>query len=193
MLPRPSPVVLPDLVHRHNAADCESPEEGLLRQPRLSCCPGQFRPWSSPPEALPGRTRKRSLICESAVKPAVLCLERRVSLTNRSSRKGHGSLADWETGGVVFADDLGGWLVGRLADTARKRLTTWSLGSKQERALRQAGAAAVRLTVEELCPEGGKRAHELTVVMGQTSGVPVPEAPMRRHCWRRCRRGSLRS
>ena len=49
--------------------------------------------------------------------------------------------------GVVFvADDLAAWLIGLLADTGRKKLTTLVLGTEQERALRSAATAAVRLT-----------------------------------------------
>jgi hypothetical protein len=80
-----------------------------------------------------------------------------------------------------------GWLAGgRLvawyslrSDTARKRLTSRSLGSGQERALRQVVTAAIELTVEELCPEGGERARDLTMIMGEVSRVPVPEIPTR--------------
>jgi hypothetical protein len=79
--------------------------------------------------------------------------------------------------GVVFiADDLAAWLVGVLADAGRKRLTTWAVGGDQERALRQAATAAVRLTVGELCPEDGARAEELAMVIGQVFRAPVPEA-----------------
>jgi hypothetical protein len=46
---------------------------------------------------------------------------------------------------VAFvADDIGAWLVGRLADSGGQRLITWVLGSEQERALRRAGTAAVQ-------------------------------------------------
>ena len=34
---------------------------------------------------------------------------------------------------MFVADDLGAWLVGMLADSGRKRLTTLVLGSEQER------------------------------------------------------------
>ena len=51
---------------------------------------------------------------------------------------------------VVIADDLGAWLVGRLADAALKKLTALVLGSEQDRALRKAAAAAVQDTVAEM-------------------------------------------
>lgn len=54
-----------------------------------------------------------------------------------------------ENGGAVFvADDLGAWLAGLLADPGYKKLTTTVPGSDQERVLRSAGIAAVRLTAE---------------------------------------------
>lgn len=50
----------------------------------------------------------------------------------------------WETAGVVFVvDDLAAWLVELLADAGREKLATLVLGDPQERALRQAAAAAV--------------------------------------------------
>jgi hypothetical protein len=66
----------------------------------------------------------------------------------------------WEAAVVVFAaDDFGAWLVGLLADAGRRRLTTWVLGTEQERALRQAATAAVGLTAAELAPGGGDQAE----------------------------------
>jgi len=80
---------------------------------------------------------------------------------------------------VVFgADDLGAWLVGLLADAGSKKLTALVLGSEQERALRQAGAAAVQDTVLELRPAGGTRAEELAMVIGQVFTEPAPKALM---------------
>ena len=73
-----------------------------------------------------------------------------------------------------IADDLGAWLVGLLADSGRKRLITWVLGTEQERALRQA-AAAVGLVAGDLRPEGGEPAEELALVVSQVFTDPVPE------------------
>ena len=56
---------------------------------------------------------------------------------------------------VFVADDLVSWLLGQLADAARRRLTTFVLGDEQERALRSVVKAAVRLTAAQLYPEGG--------------------------------------
>ena len=70
------------------------------------------------------------------------------------------------------ADDLGAWLVGLLADTGRRKLTTLILGTDQERALRQAATAAVLLMVEELRPEGGERAEDLAMVVSQVFSEP---------------------
>jgi len=79
---------------------------------------------------------------------------------------------------VFGADDLGAWLVGLLADAGSKKLTALVLGSEQERALRQAGAAAVQDTVLELRPAGGTRAEELAMVIGQVFTEPAPKALM---------------
>jgi hypothetical protein len=78
---------------------------------------------------------------------------------------------------VVFvADDLAGWLVGLLADAGRRKLTTWVLGSDQERALRQAAAAAIEFTAGQLAPSGGEQAEQLAMVVGEVFGEPAPDA-----------------
>jgi hypothetical protein len=82
----------------------------------------------------------------------------------------------WQTAGVTF--DLAGWLIGLLADAGRKKLTTFVLGSEQERALRSAAKAAVRLTAEEL-PSGDEAQVEL--VINQVSSEPVPSALSAEH------------
>ena len=66
---------------------------------------------------------------------------------------------------VFVADDLGAWLVGLLADAARRRLTTWVLGSEQERALRQAANAAVQQTLDQFSPAGDEQARQLTTAI----------------------------
>ena len=54
---------------------------------------------------------------------------------------------------VVVADDLAARLVSLLADAGRTKLTTWVLGSEQERALRQA-ATAIQLTATQFASDG---------------------------------------
>ena len=78
---------------------------------------------------------------------------------------------------AFVADDLGAWGVALLADAGRKRLTTVVLGSDQERALRQAATAAVKLTAEELRPERGQQAEDLAMVVSEVFKPSVPEAP----------------
>jgi hypothetical protein len=75
---------------------------------------------------------------------------------------------------VFVADALGGWLVGLLADAGRKKLATWVLGSEQERALRSAATAAVRLTAQELRPDDAEQAEGLAMVVSQVFSGPVP-------------------
>jgi cellulose synthase operon protein C len=86
-----------------------------------------------------------------------------------------GSAATVRDAGLVFvADDLAAWLVGILADAARKRLTSWVLGTEQERALRRAATAAVQLTAVELRPDGGEQAEELAMVVSEVFSQPLP-------------------
>jgi tetratricopeptide (TPR) repeat protein len=81
-----------------------------------------------------------------------------------------------ETAGVVFvADDLGAWLVGLLADAGRRKLAVLVLGSEQERALRQAAAAAVQLTAGELAFGNGEHAGRLAMVISEVFREPVPD------------------
>jgi len=83
---------------------------------------------------------------------------------------------------VMFvADDLRVWLVGWLADAARKKLTTLVLGRDQERALLQAATAAVQAAAQELRPGEGERAEELAMVVSQVFREPVPDAPLDGH------------
>jgi hypothetical protein len=72
------------------------------------------------------------------------------------------------------ADDLGAWLISVLADAGRKKLTTFILGTDQERALRQAAAAAISRVAEEVHPQGGARASELTRIVNHVFSDPMP-------------------
>jgi tetratricopeptide (TPR) repeat protein len=84
-----------------------------------------------------------------------------------------------ETAGVVFvADDLAAWLVGLLAEAGRKKLAVLVLGSEQERALRQAAAAAVQLTAGELALGSDEQAARLAMVISEVFREPVPDGPL---------------
>ena len=88
----------------------------------------------------------------------------------------------WDNGGVPFvADALGTWLIGLLADTSRKKLTTLVLGTEQERALRSAATAAVQLTAQELRPGDAEQAEQLAMVTNQVFADPLLEAPLAGH------------
>lgn len=78
--------------------------------------------------------------------------------------------------GMVFvADDLAAWLTGLLADAGRKKLSMLLLGSDQERALRSAATAAVRLTAEELRPDNCEQTEHLAQVISQVFSNPMPD------------------
>ena len=82
---------------------------------------------------------------------------------------------------VSVADDLGAWLVAVLADAGRKKLAQLVLGTDQERALREASAAAVGLTARELRPGDREQADQLALVMNQVFSQPVPGEPLAGH------------
>lgn len=87
-----------------------------------------------------------------------------------------------DTKDVVFvADDLASWLIGLIADAGRKRLTTALFGADQERALRSAATAAVRLTASELRPDEDEQAERVALVISQVFSKPVPDAPLAGH------------
>jgi WD40 repeat protein len=87
----------------------------------------------------------------------------------------------WHSADVVFGiDDLAGWLIEQVADTARRRLTNFFLGSEQERALREAARAAISLAARELQPDDPEAEH-LTMIISQVFANPLPEDPPERH------------
>jgi len=77
---------------------------------------------------------------------------------------------------VFVVGTLGSWLIGLLAEAGRKRLTTFVLGSEQERALRSAATKAVQLRAKELRPGDDERADQLAMVINQVFGGPPPDA-----------------
>ena len=79
---------------------------------------------------------------------------------------------------VFVADDLGAWLVGLLADAGRKKLTALVLGSAQERALRQAAAAAIQDTADEMSPSNSEQADQIVGVISEVFRRPMPDAPL---------------
>jgi hypothetical protein len=87
----------------------------------------------------------------------------------------------WDTGRVFVADDLVAWLVSLLANSGGKKLTALVLGSEQERALRSAATAAVRLTAEELCQCDDEQAGHVAMVIGHVFSEPVPDPSPAKH------------
>ena len=80
---------------------------------------------------------------------------------------------------VFVADDLAAWLVGLLADAARKKLTALALGSDQERALRKAATVAVQDTAAEMSPSV-EQAGQFAMVISKVFRQPAPNAPLTR-------------
>jgi hypothetical protein len=77
---------------------------------------------------------------------------------------------------VWVVDGLGAWLVEQLADAGRRKLTALVLGDEFERALREAGAAAVVAAAGELSRGDRERAEHLARVIRQVFTVRVPGA-----------------
>lgn len=71
--------------------------------------------------------------------------------------------------------DPGAWVVALLAESGRKKLTKAVFGSGQERALRSAAAAAIRVTARELRPTDDEQAEQLAQVIEQVFSKPLPE------------------
>jgi tetratricopeptide (TPR) repeat protein len=81
---------------------------------------------------------------------------------------------------ALIGDDLLAWLVALLADAGRKRLTAFMSGNDQERALREATAAAILNTAAELCPDSSDSAEQLALVIDRAFGQATKLAtPMR--------------
>ena len=79
---------------------------------------------------------------------------------------------------VYGADDLGAWLIFILAEEGRKKLFTLVLGSKQERDPESAATAAVQRTAEELRPDDAEQVEDLSRVIDEVFGEPVPGEPL---------------
>ena len=79
---------------------------------------------------------------------------------------------------VLVADDLTAWLVGLLADAGRQKLTSWVLGTEQQRALRQAATAAIESTASELAPSRGERREQLAMVVSEVFRQSAPDAAL---------------
>jgi TPR repeat protein len=79
---------------------------------------------------------------------------------------------------VFVADDLAAWLVFILAETGRRRVIVWVLGTDQERALRQAATAAIQRTASELSSDDAERTGQLAMVIDQVFSEPVQNVPL---------------
>jgi hypothetical protein len=80
---------------------------------------------------------------------------------------------------VAFvADDLAAWLVALLADTDRKKLSTFVRGTDQERALRSAATAAVEQVGREVCPGDDEQTEHVARVISEVFRGPVAATPL---------------
>ena len=77
------------------------------------------------------------------------------------------------------ADDIAAWLIGLLADAARRRLATWIFGTEQERALRDAAAAAVWAVAREFRPDADAGTEELARVISQVWDIYLTGVDLR--------------
>lgn len=68
------------------------------------------------------------------------------------------------------------WLIEQLADAGRKHLSTFLLGTEQERALQSAGTAAIRLTAQRFGSGDAAKARDLVVVFDQVFAARMPAA-----------------
>ncbi|TWF73384.1 hypothetical protein [Kitasatospora viridis] len=75
---------------------------------------------------------------------------------------------------VLLADGFSAWLVATMADAGRKKLSQFFSGTdEQGRALRSAAAAAIQLTVYELCPGDEEAAEHLARVINELFEAPT--------------------
>jgi tetratricopeptide (TPR) repeat protein len=79
------------------------------------------------------------------------------------------------------ADMLASWLFGLVADASRDRAAAWLLGSDQERALRQAVAAAVERVAREVQPADDEQSMQIAMAVGQVLGDLGPGAYLAEH------------
>lgn len=71
-------------------------------------------------------------------------------------------------GSISFVvDDLGAWLLGKLADAGSKKLIEFLLGDEQERALHQACQAALAVTAGELRAGDAAAADRVAMTIGE--------------------------
>jgi len=82
----------------------------------------------------------------------------------------------------MLFEALGSWLLGQLADAARKRLGVGLLGSEQERALRAAGQAAIMRAARELRPgTSDEDIEHVARVIDEVFQTSVPAARSAEH------------
>jgi hypothetical protein len=79
---------------------------------------------------------------------------------------------------AFIAAGLGTWVIGLVADSARKTVTTWVVGTPQARALQEAATAAIELTAAELHPGDRERAKALAEVLDHVFSARPSRLPL---------------
>jgi hypothetical protein len=77
---------------------------------------------------------------------------------------------------AFFADDLGAWLIGLLAERARRKLISFVLGDEVERALHAAATTAIELTTTVLWADDAGQAEQAAMVINEVFRTPASEA-----------------
>jgi len=77
---------------------------------------------------------------------------------------------------VFVADDLGSWLIGLLAERARRKLISFVLGDEVERALHAAATTAIELTATVLWADDAGQAEQAAMVINEVFRAPASEA-----------------
>ena len=85
----------------------------------------------------------------------------------------------WETVCVFGADNLVGWVIGRLLNAGYKKLSTRLLGTDQNRALKEALTAAVETTVRGIGPSNEEEVERVARRIDKAfhRREPVPQLP----------------
>jgi hypothetical protein len=77
---------------------------------------------------------------------------------------------------AFVADDLGAWLIGLLAERARRKLISFVLGGEVERALHAAATTAIELTATALWADDAGRGEQAALIIKEVFRTPASDA-----------------